>query len=106
MTYELKIGNYIFRGHSSSDNPHRLTSPFSERAYYAGNTACGCNDEECTRIELTPSRATYPELTFEMPRQRYELEKVERLMAIAYEHGKAIRGAEIKQMLKDLIGLT
>jgi hypothetical protein len=106
MNYQRKIGDYTFRGNDGTDNPHRLTSDFSERAYYAGGSACGCNDELCTRIELTPKHGTYPELTFEIPRQQHELGKVERMMASAYERGKADRSNEIKSMLRDLIGLT
>jgi hypothetical protein len=85
-------------------NPHCTATAFCERVYWKGNSACGCADE-FTRIELRPRWKSYPTLDFEMPRQRYELEKIERLMEIAYEQGKKDQMHLIRTTLKEIIGL-
>lgn len=85
------------------DNPHRVCTDYSERVHYKRHTACGVNDEP-DRIELKPRWANYPTIDFEWPRQRYKLEKIERLMAWAYERGKIDHRAEVGRMFRELMG--
>jgi hypothetical protein len=85
-------------------NPHRVQTSYSERVYWKGNSACGGNDEP-TRVDLLPANKTWPELTFELPRQRLELERVENMMGYAYEQGRRDKAFEVRMLFKNVIGL-
>ncbi len=86
------------------DNQHCTETEYSCRYHYNGNTCVGAKDPH-DRIELIGRHRRYPSLTFEMPRQRYDLEKVEQLMQGAYERGKADNRSAISKLLKELIAL-
>ncbi len=86
------------------ENKHCTETEYSCRYHYNGNSAAGVKDPH-DRIELMGKHKRYPSLSFEMPRQRFELEKVEELMKCAYERGKSDQRAAISKLLRDIIGL-
>ena len=92
------------------NNPHCVETKFSCRYHYniykdnTQETACGANDSP-TRIQLRPKNGQWPCLDFEMPRQKYELERVELLMKQAYERGQRDKMTEITNLFKTVIGL-
>lgn len=89
---------------------HRVYTEYSQKRYWTkaegeGHLIAG-DATNCTRVELCPRYGGgYPMFTFEMPRQRHELEKMERLMLECYERGKIDRGIAIGKMVKGLIAL-
>jgi hypothetical protein len=93
---------------NGSDNMHRVETEYSQRTHwksYHGNMiACGWQDEP-ERIELTPPSGSWPQLAFDMPRQRHELERVEYLMKTAYDAGQRDKMREISRMFKNIIGI-
>lgn len=94
-------------------NPHRVTKPWSEKAYFAPSksdngytVACGINDNP-TRCTITPRNGgNYPTVDFELPRQNHELSKIDLLMQRAYERGRADNRKELGSLLKDLVDLS
>jgi hypothetical protein len=95
---------------NNSDNQHVRETAYSCRTHYniykdnKLETACGEKDNP-TRIQLRPKSGQWPTLDFEMPRQRYELGKVEQLMESAYRRGQTDKMAEIAGLFKTIIGL-
>ncbi len=87
-----------------NENPHRTETKCSQRIHWKGGRACGVNDDP-DRIELTPRNNTWPALDFAMPRQRHELERVEKLMARAYERGQSDAKSAMGKLFKEIIGL-
>ncbi len=87
-----------------ANNPHYEETKWSQKVYWKGGVACG-RDDGPDRVELKASPSHYPTLDFAMPRQRYELEKVEALMRKAYERGLSEKMVEISNTLKAVIGL-
>jgi hypothetical protein len=90
------------------ENKHCVETKYSCRYHYIQTVdtwrACGEKDD-FNRIELKPKGPGYPQLAFEMPRQRMELEKVERLMQLAYERGRLDNRNELAALLKNLINI-
>ncbi len=86
------------------ENKHCTETEYSRRYHYNSRVATGVKDPH-DRIELMGKHKSYPSLSFEMPRQRFELEKVEQMLAVAYERGKSDQRAAISKLLKDVIGL-
>lgn len=90
-------------------HPHRVHTEYSQKIYWTKSELeghlCAGNETNCTRVELCPRYGGYPTFTFDMPRQRHELEKIERLMLECYERGKVDRGIAIGKMMKELIDL-
>ncbi len=84
------------------ENKHTVHSEYSCKVYWKGNAACGF-DEDPDRVELTPANSRWPSLDFALPRQQYELEKVERLMLDAYQAGQRQNRKAIADQLKALI---
>jgi len=95
---------------NNSDNKHCTETEYSCRYHYniykdnTQETACGEKDNP-TRICLRPKNGTWPQLDFEMPRQKHELERVELLMQQAYERGQRDKMAEITGLFKTIVGL-
>jgi hypothetical protein len=94
-----------------SDNPHCVESLWCQKYYYKlsddgkNTVCCGVNDNP-TRVELNPpGNRKYPAIPFEIPRQKYELERVESLMEQAYARGVLDRANEIGKLMKMLIAL-
>jgi len=93
-----------------SDNKHCVETKFSCRYHYnfykdnKNLSACGQQDSP-TRVELRPKSKTWPTLSFELPRQRHELDRVEDLMRMAYEQGQRDKMDEITNLFKTVIGL-
>jgi hypothetical protein len=83
-------------------NPHREHSAFFQRAYWKGDHACG-RDDEPDRVELMPKGKSYPAITFALPRQRFEMDKIEALLSEAYHRGRNDNRQELGKLLKDLI---
>lgn len=95
---------------NNDDNKHCTETKYSCRYHYHYETVSGCTyacgvQDDPTRIELRPKSSNWPQLAFEMPRQKYELEQVERLMHSAYERGQADKMKEIANLFKTVIGL-
>lgn len=90
-------------------HPHRVNTKYSQKVYWTRSEEegyiCAGDELNCTQVELRPLYAGYPTFTFEMPHQRYELEKMERFLAECYERGKIDRSVEIGKMMKELIAL-
>lgn len=91
------------------ENPHCIETPWSDLYHYKSNAegqlvACGVKDHP-TRVELYVSKKRYPVLNFELPRQKHELENVQRMMEEAFERGKLFQKKVIARVLKDAIGL-
>ena len=91
------------------ENPHCSETPWSDLYHYKPNAegqivACGVKDHP-TRAELYVSKKRYPVLNFELPRQKHELENVQRMMEEAYERGKVFQRNEIARVLKATIGI-
>ena len=86
------------------ENKHCDELPYADKYYYKDNRACGSQDDP-QRVEVYPPHRKYPELAFELPRQRYELEKVLRMLEAAYERGRRDQKAAISKLLKEVIGL-
>jgi len=91
------------------DNKHCTETAFSCRYHYKTNdaghqVACGELDNP-TSIQLRPKNGQWPSIDFEMPRQNYELGKVEQLMGYAYKLGQRDKMREISNTLKTVIGI-
>lgn len=86
------------------DNKHCTETAWSCRYHYKDNSACGVNDSP-TRVELRVKPRGYPQLAFELPRQRYELDRVEAMMEYAYMQGALDKSREIGALMKKLIAL-
>lgn len=94
----------------NENNPHRVQTAWSDRSYWReidGEkyiTSCGVNDNP-TRCELRPvgGHGGYPSIDFELPRQRHELGKVDRMLEMAYQRGRADNRRELGKLLKGLI---
>lgn len=90
------------------DNKHCLEEPWCDIYHYkeiGGNHhACGVQDSP-TRVEIFPHSRKYPSLAFEIPRQRYELSKVQDMMEHAYKQGQNDQKRVIGKMMRDLIAL-
>lgn len=95
---------------NDTDNKHCAETKFSCKRHYnryrdnSHETACGEQDNP-TRITLSPKNNSWPTLDFEMPRQRHELDRVELLMEKAYERGQADKMVEIRNLFRVIIGL-
>lgn len=88
----------------ANKNPHYVQTEYSRKAYWKNGVACG-RDDDPDHVELTPGNRGYPTLDFALPRQRFELEKIESLMTHAFEEGKTVRSLAIGKMLKELISI-
>lgn len=86
------------------ENKHCVETKYSCKYHYKDNRACGWQDNP-DRVELKPIIGSYPTLDFEMPRQRFELDRVERLMSVAYDRGKFDQMRLIRSTLKEIIGI-
>lgn len=86
------------------ENTHYVATKYSQRIHWKNGHACG-KDDEPDRIELRPSHANWPTLDFAMPRQKLELERVERLMQAAYDRGQADAKAAMGALFRDIIAL-
>jgi hypothetical protein len=87
-----------------TENKHCTETLFSARYYYKGNVCCGVNDNP-THVELRTTRGSYPAFTFELPRQRHELDKFETMLNIVYTQGQEDRSRDIGKMMRGLIKL-
>lgn len=92
-------------------NKHCVENLWCQKYYYKlsdngqNMVCCGVNDDP-TRVELNPpGNRKYPSIPFEIPRQKYELERVESLMEQAYRRGELDRANATGKMLKALIAL-
>lgn len=85
-------------------NPHYVHTEYSRKVFWKNGVACG-RDDDPDRVELSPGRRNYPTLDFALPRQKYELEKVERMLEVCFEEGKAAQRAAIGKLMKELISL-
>jgi hypothetical protein len=90
------------------ENKHCIETPWADCYHYKQGEehvrSCGVKDAP-NRVELMPHSKRYPTLSFELPRQKYELEKVITMMHEAYQRGSSDRGKSIGKMLKDLCAL-
>ncbi len=88
------------------DNAHRVHTMAYDLYHYKGNACCGAKENPDRVTICAPGNSqSYPQLDFELPRQKYELEKVQRLMKAAYERGKTDNRTALANMLKELIAL-
>jgi len=86
------------------ENMHCTETAYSCRYHYKANVCAGCKDD-FDRVELRNKYSTYPTLAFEMPRQRFELERVEQMMELAYKRGRSDNKNAIAGLIKELIAL-
>lgn len=85
-------------------NPHFENTAWSQKIYWKGNAACG-RDDSPDRVDLCAATGGWEKITFEMPRQKHDLGRMERLMERAYEKGLADRSVAVGKLLKELISL-
>lgn len=89
--------------------PHRVFTPYSQKIYWSVSEEDRCtragNEFDCSKVELRSRHSSYPSFEFEMPRQKHELEKMERLMRDSYERGQIDQKIAIGRMMKELIAL-
>jgi hypothetical protein len=83
---------------------HCVESEFSIRYFYKGGSACGVDDDP-DRVELCVKGRRYTNLVFELPRQSYLADKVNRMMEEAYNRGVVDNRKAIGEMIKTLIAL-
>ena len=88
------------------ENKHCVETAWSMRYHYrkgdVHTACCGVNDNP-THVELRSSPRGYPRLDFELPRQRYDLDKVDDMLKEAYEQGRRANRVEVAKLLKALI---
>ena len=93
---------------TDDQHPHRVWTEYSLQVFWKRNEDghfCAGTSNDCDEVELGSRYESYPEYRFEMPRQKHELEKMERLMSLAYERGKIDQKIAIGRMMKGLIEL-
>lgn len=83
---------------------HTAMTEYSCKTYWKGGAACG-RENEPDRVELTPANGRWPSIDFALPRQRHELEKVERLMQYAYAAGQVQNKRAVAALIKELIAI-
>lgn len=91
-----------------SDNKHCTETKWSCRYHYkrydGASRACGVNDDpDCVELRVKPRG--YPQLNFELPRQKHELDRVDTMLEYAYERGRNDNRVELASLLKSLISL-
>lgn len=90
------------------DNKHCIETPWSDKYFYKETgeytDACGVQDSP-TRVQLRGKGRGYPTFDFEIPRQNYELEKLDTMLQHAYERGRLDNRKEISEMMRNLIAL-
>jgi hypothetical protein len=90
------------------ENKHCTETPWAQRYHYkqhdGGTVACGEKDNP-TRVMLRTCNKSYPTIDFELPRQRYDLDKIEQMLKLAYEAGRIANKREVAAMMKELIAL-
>jgi hypothetical protein len=91
------------------DNKHCVETPWSKRYHYklckdGTKSACGVQDG-ATRVSVFPPGNRYPQFDFEIPRQSYELDKLEQMLRRAYDEGQKDAKLAIGKMMRDLIAL-
>lgn len=96
-------------GYEEDKHPHRVSTPYSQKTYWSKSEEsgyiCAGNELNCSMVELRSRKSSYPSLSFEMPRQKHELAKVERLMQDSYERGQIDQKAAIGKMMRELVEL-
>lgn len=86
------------------ENKHATETKWSFRYHYRDNSCCGVQDNP-NHVELRVKPRGYPRLDFELPRQQYELDRIDQMMEQAYETGRRDNRIEIGLLLKDLISI-
>lgn len=82
----------------TDEKPHRRGPIHCQTIFWNDNTAS--NEDDATRAVVTigPS-GIWGEFEFSWPREKYEVEKLERMLQHAFEYGKLAAKKEIRDVL-------
>src|SRR5258708_76632 len=83
----------------SDEKPHRRGSGYCQTVFWNGNTAG--NEDDATRaiVIVGPSGMPHGEIEYRWPEQRFDVEKIERMLGHAFEYGKLAAKREIRDVL-------
>lgn len=87
----------------SNEFSHIIEHPWAHVSYWKGD--CAVDKTIADHCEVIVPGHRHTMFSFELPRQRYECEKLLRMLQQAFERGKAHKSAEIGKMFKDLVNL-
>jgi hypothetical protein len=83
----------------TNEKPHRRGPIHCQTVFWNGNTAG--NEDNATRAMVTvgPTGLCWGEIEYRWPEQKFEIERLERMLGHAFNYGKLAAKKEIRDVL-------